>query len=294
MNYRPIPVRRLLVTLPVLPVLLLAACGDDSAEPLDTPPPATEAPSTSAPPTSASGGGTFEYATGADDVVIDVTLEGGFVPSVAFSTTPVAVVTGDGRVLTTGPTTMEYPGRLLPNVLQQSITVVGIEELLARADELGLLADVEYATKDNIADAPTTVVTITVDGETYTHSAYALDLEPETDPARRALSDFVALMTDLSGTIGDAVGPEEPYVADAYLVQAEVIDPATMTFDVEPTIVAWPADSPVRLADVGECAEIPAAAVESVFADATVLTFFEEADVTYQVSVVPKYAGRAC
>ena len=101
-------------------------------------------------------------------------------------------------------------------------------------------------------------------------------------------------MTDLSGTIGDAVGPEEPYVADAYLVQAEVIDPATMTFDVEPTIVAWPADSPVRLADVGECAEIPAAAVESVFADATVLTFFEEADVTYQVSVVPKYAGRAC
>ena len=81
-NYRPIPVRRLLVTLPVLPVLLLAACGDDSAEPLDTPPPATEAPSTTAPPTSASGGGTFEYATGADDVVIGVSFEGGLVPSV--------------------------------------------------------------------------------------------------------------------------------------------------------------------------------------------------------------------
>ena len=212
----------------------------------------------------------------------------------SFSTTPVAVVTGDGRVLTTGPTTMEFPGPLLPNVLQQSITEAGIEELLARADELGLLAEVEYPTNDNIADAPTTVVTITVDGTTYAHAAYALDLEPETDPARRALSDFVALMTDLSGTLGDAVGTEEPYVADTYLVQAEEIDPATMTFEVEPTIVDWPADAPIRLADVGECAEVPAAAVESVFADATQLTFFDEADVTYQVAVVPKYAGRAC
>ena len=98
---------------------------------------------------------------------------------------------------------MEFPGPLLPNILQQSITEAGIEELLARADELGLLAEVEYPTNDNIADAPTTVVTITVDGTTYAHAAYALDLEPETDPARRALSDFVALMTDLSGTVGD-------------------------------------------------------------------------------------------
>jgi hypothetical protein len=288
-------VRRLLATLTVLPVVLLAACGDDGAEPLDTPPASTESPSTTAPaPTSTSDGGTFEYATGADDVVIGVTFEGGLVPSVAFSTTPVAIVSGDGRVLTTGPTTMQFPGRLLPNVLQQSITEDGIEELLAGADELGLLAEVDYPSNDNIADAPSTVVTITVGGTTYSHAAYALDLEPETDPSRRALSDFVALMTDLSGTLGDAVGAEAPYVTDTYLVQAEVIDPATMTFEVEPTIVDWPPDAPVRLADVGECAEVPAAAVDSVFADATQLTFFTEADVTYQVSVVPKYAGRAC
>ena len=187
------------------------------------------------------------------------------------------MVTGDGRALSTGPVIAIFPGPLLPNVLQQSITPEGTQTLLALADELGLLADVEYARNDQIADATDTVVTITVDGTTYRHQAYALDIEPESDPARANLSTFVAAMTDLQSTVGDELGTDEPFVPPAYLIRATPIDLATTTFDVEPTIEEWPADAPVRLADAAECAELPAADGEALFADATQLTFFTDA-----------------
>jgi hypothetical protein len=286
--------RRLLLA---VPVVLVVACGDDEVAPLDTPP-ATAAPPTAGDetlPTVPPAGSAYQYPTGPDDVVIGVLLEGGFVPAqLAFANTPVAMITGDGRALSTGPTTMQFPGPLLPNLLQQSITPAGIEQLLAQADELGLLADVDYATNVQVADAPTTVVTISADGASYVHEAYALDVEPETDPARKALSQFIAAMTDLTGTLGGEVGPEEPYSTEAYLIQAEAIEPETMSFDVEPTIVPWPADAPVRLADAAECAEVPAAFGDGLFADATQLTFFADAEATYQVAAVQRYPGRAC
>src|SRR5215210_57424 len=51
----------------------------------------------------------------------------------ACTVTPVALVTGDGRVLTTGPVAAIYPGPLLPNVQQQTITPEGIQTLVAKA-----------------------------------------------------------------------------------------------------------------------------------------------------------------
>ena len=50
----------------------------------------------------------------------------------------------------------------------------------------------------------------------------------------------------------------------------------------------------MRLADADECAEVPVAEFEPLFADANVLSFFTDADVTYQVSVVPQLPGRTC
>ena len=58
-----------------------------------------------------------------------------------------------------------------------------------------------YPGNDQIADAPDTVVTITVDGQTYTHQAYALGFDEETDPARQRLADFVADATNLASIV---------------------------------------------------------------------------------------------
>ena len=67
------------------------------------------------------------------------------------------------------------------------VTEAGIQELLALADEHGLLADVEYTDPTNIADAPDTVVEISANGTTYRHVAYALGIGDETDPARASV-----------------------------------------------------------------------------------------------------------
>jgi hypothetical protein len=287
--------RLLLLTVPLLAVA--AACGDDSPIPeaaatlppvASTVPPTTEAP---APSTS------YDVPTGADEVVISAAYEGGFAPPGAiFARTPLALISGDGRALSTGPVTAIYPGPLLPNILERSITPDAVQRLVALADRLGLLADVTYPRNDQIADASDTVVDITVGGTTYHHQAYALGIdENETDPARRNLQEFVTALSDLQTTVGaDALGPEQPYAPANYLIQAMAFDPDALSVDVEPTIEAWPADAPVRLADATTCAVLPADVARPLFDDATTLTFFTEAGESYSVAAVQQVPGRTC
>ncbi len=295
----------------LFPLLSLAACGNDSPDaggtatlpPVESPAPTEPGPTD--PGTTDAPGESYDVATGADDVVIAVTNEGGFVPAgFAFVNVPVALITGDGRSLTAGPVPAIYPGPLLPNILQRSISPAGVQQLLAEADELGLLAEVAYENPDNIADAGTTIVTLTVGGTIYRHEAYALGLEAggETDPARQALASFVDAVANLPATVGDAeLGPEEPFTSEQFLIQALPVDPAGIGGDgVEPTFVPWPADAPVQLADAETCAAVPAAEFGALFADATTLTFFTEADptdgteVTYSVTPVQQLPGRSC
>jgi hypothetical protein len=297
-------------------LLILAACGESSPAadqttgsiaPTTTPAtsPATSSPATSAPPTSSpstssaaasAGAQQYGHPTGADEAVVEITYEGGFTtPEMTFARAPLLLITGDGRAISEGPVPAIYPGPLLPNLTERTITEDGIQTLLAKADELGLLADTAYARNDQIADAPDTVVKIAVDGTTYTHSAYALGFEGETDAGRANLFEFVSAATDLAGTVGELeLGTEAPLASDAYLVRATPLDPATVTTEVPATIVDWPADASVRLADAAECAELPTADGAPLFADANQLTFFAEGGVTYQVAATPAVPGRSC
>jgi hypothetical protein len=95
--------------------------------------------------------------------------------------------------------------------------------------------------------------------------------------------------------VGDgALGPEQTFESAAYLIQATPSDPATLDVDIEPTIVPWPADAPVRLADAETCAAVPTAVGDPLFRDANALTFFTEGDVTYHLAVVQQVPGRTC
>ena len=302
--------RRLYLLVPAVAAgLMLAACGEESpaantgsppvsSAPPDTPPastPPSSEPTT--PPSTSPGADGYDHPTGADDVVIQISYEGGLVPAgVGFTQVPALLITGDGRVITEGPVPAIYPGQLLPNLVQRTITEAGIQTLLAKADELGLLANVRYTNPHSqIADAPDTVVTITVDGTTYRHVAYALGFDPESDPARASLFDFVTAATDLTGTVGaDQLGAEEPYESDTYLIQATEVDLSTMDTDLPPTVVRWPADASVRLADAAECAELPRAEGDPLFTDANQLTFFKQAGVTYSVAATLQLPGRSC
>ena len=295
--------RRLLGLALVAPVAIaLAACGDDSTSSSDTgattgstlPPVDT---TVDAPPTTA-GPDSYAHPTGADDIVLEISYEGGFVPrEVAFTNLPTLLVTGDGRVLSQGPQIAILPGPLLPNVVQRTITEDGIQELLALADEHGLFAEADYSgPEDVIADAPNTVVTISANGTTITHTAYALGIDTGTgeSDARERLAAFVAAASDIQAAVADdQLGPEEPYVAESYRLNAyEAGDPSG--YDVEPTIVEWPADASVSLADASECVLAPVAEFGELFATATQLTWFVEAGTTYAVAVAPFLPGDTC
>ncbi len=287
-------------------VLALSGCGSDGSS--SEPTTGESLPPVSEPTSSDDAAGTYEHPTGAADVVFEYSELGGFTTrEYSFQSPPVVIVSGDGRVFTTGPQTAIYPGAALPNITVRTITEDGIQRLLAAADEAGLFADVDYSADLNVADASTATVVVSANGETWTHRAEALGLgaDPatgaEATPERDALLAFSQQLGDIASIAGaDQLGPEEPFEPTDYLVLVAVIDDPTQigADGIEPTIVDWSADLPVRLADVAAsesiCATIPAAAVGDLFTTANQLTLYSEAGVTYQVIPVQMLPGRSC
>ena len=273
-------------------VLGLAACGDDSSTsdqptgPSETiAPPDTVAPTTAAPPTTVPG---FEHPTRADEVVVEIAYEGGFLPvDAAFGQLPLLLVSGDARQFVLGPQIEIHPQPLLPNVLVSDIGEDGIQKLLDLAAEHGLLTEREYERNDQIADAADTVVRISANGETYEHRAYALGLDTSETGDRAELQAFVEAAT------AELAMDEAMFEPEHYLVRATPIED-TSGYETEPTLVDWPAESSFSLAGASDCAEVPAGSVHDLFADADQLTFFVQDGVTYQVTVKPQLPGDAC
>ena len=192
-----------------------------------------------------------------DTVAIRVDAEGGFVTAgLNLSRLPLVLVTVYGRVITQGPQDAMYPGPLLPNLQVRTLTPAVLGDLLHRADADGLLDDATYA-GGPMADATTTVLRITVDGVTFSQSAYALyeSLDangvelPSDAPDAEGRAAMRSFLDALSGLPDDAyTGDSVPYVADAMRVYSSefVPDPAADWLPVE-----WPLED---LARAGESA----------------------------------------
>lgn len=266
----------------------LASCGDDQLSSSTDPTIAGTVPG-STPPAG------IEHPTGADDVVLKMSYEGGFVPAgYAFVNTPTLLVSGDGHVYTQGAVPAIFPGPLLPTVLVRTISEQGVQALLAVAKDSGLLAAPgDYSGGDGIADAPNTVVTLNAAGGSFVHSAYALGIDSPESPARAKLLEVATAFGDLDKAAGAAnLGVDEPFVPSAYRFQARVVDPSEITGqDPAPSIVDWPATSSMALASATTCARLEAGAVGSLFIDAKQNTYFKDADVVYQLAVAGVLPG---
>ncbi|MEP7113414.1 MAG: hypothetical protein ABI862_09130 [Ilumatobacteraceae bacterium] len=274
----------------------LAACGDDQlSSGTDPTTPGTVPGSTplTIPGTTAAAG--IEHPIGADDVVLKMSYEGGFVPAgYAFVNTPTLLVSGDGRVYTQGVVPAIFPGPLLPTVLVRTITEEGIQSLLAVAQGAGLLATpADYSGGDGIADAPNTVVTLNAAGGSFVHSAYALGIDNPESPARAKLLEVATAFGDIDKAAGAAnLGVDEPFVPTAYRFQARVVDPSEITGqDPAPSVVDWPATSSMSLAGATTCARLEAGAVGSLFSNAKQNTYFKDGEVVYQLAVAGVLPG---
>lgn len=265
--------------------------GTGSGSPGDEP--ATDAPTT---PTGTAGTAT---------PLLQIEHEGGFVMmGYDVASVPDLTVYRDGRAINHGPQIAIYPPPALPNLLAQDLSEQDLETLVAAARDAGLLGDVDYG-QPAIADAPTTYVTLTVDGQTHVHAAEALGVtegglegvpgeeidEPdhgltaEQREARAALSGFITEAHELVG----ATGTGEPYAIPAFAVQAQPapdVDAGASADegDIERQVLPWPLD--ISLADAQECLVVHGDAVQTLLetlADASFSTQYEQDGVTYDV-----------
>jgi hypothetical protein len=160
--------------------------------------------------------------------VFRVSWDGGFVsPEMLLGRMPIVVVYADGRVITQGPVPAIFPGPLMPNLQERTLSAAALERLIELARDKDLLRTVHYD-YPGIADAADTVLEIQLDGKSYRVSAYALaeaavdlpamDLDQAALDGRAALREFVDALTGIPA--GDFVDEEHPYVMDGLRIYA--------------------------------------------------------------------------
>ena len=159
-------------------------------------------------------------------------------PEMIFARTPAAMVTGDGRALSTGPVPAIYPGPLLPNVLQQSITPEGTQT----AAGVGRRARLVGGRRRTPATTRSPTPRHGRDDHGRRHDVPPPGVRPRhRHRVRPRPGQPVDLRRgdDRPAVDGrsDELGTDEPYLPPDYLIQCAMpIDLATTTFDVEPTV----------------------------------------------------------
>jgi hypothetical protein len=287
--------RQLLAGLVASPVLaaLVIACGDPDVERGSS---ATTVPDTTPP-------GEIAHSTDPDTAVIRLGYEGGFVPADTFFVNlPTLVISGDRRVYVPGAVPAVFPGPLLLPMGVRSISAAGVQMLLDRAATAGLLGSPpDYTAEMMVADAPDTVVRLTVADGSFEHRAYALGMNiddqgaatAEATPARRRLFDYVAALGDLATTVGaDALGEETLFEPSEYRLRATPVTESDLAgIDPPPTIVDWPAATGLDLATAADCARLSVEAAGTLFTAADQLTVFRQDAVVYRIAVAAVLPG---
>lgn len=242
--------------------------------------------------------------------VFRVRWEGGFVtPEMLLGRLPIVVVYADGRVITQGPVPAIYPGPLMPNLQERTISAAALERLIELAREKNLLRTVHYD-YPGIADAPDTVLEIELDGTSYRVSAYALaeaaidlsagGLDQAAIDGRAALREFIDALTGIPAS--DFVDVEHPYAFDGLRIYAgkAVVVPNSELPGEQPA-VDWPLEDLATAGDPVDNSplEVRCQVVDGEDLDevlpllqaANSLQTFRSGDELYSLTVVPLYPG---
>lgn len=212
----------------------------------------------------------------ADDPVLQIRSEGGFVPlEWNLGRGPTYTLLGDGSVISEGPTILIYPGPLLPNYQISQLNDSDVDLIMDLIHEIGL-PDMESEDDDKaasfVADATTEVVTFwDTDGSLHKYSVYALGIEP--DSSNPSTSAFYELLTTMQTAVANST-ETVPFEPEKVRVLAGVaMAPVDAEFeDIRP----WPleGEDPAQWEqlEIGWSCEVFGPEILETFTDASQLT----------------------
>ncbi len=281
------------LVLPIVAVALVAACGGTAASP--TPPqPSPANPTPVIPVPSPAEGGTYWLRMTTFQAIPPVNL---------FAVPPTATITGDGQYLVQGAVPAIYPGPLVMPLFGRQVSDAGRAQILAWADELGLLSGKTDFTGDgSLAGGITGQIELTVDG-----SLVALRGLPDAasaDPkpgSPEAFGELWRRIASLPQTLPGELGPEQPYTPTAYAIL--VGQPPAPQDGLTASVMDWPLDTPLATfggpvannsARCGLVEGEDAATLTPAFAQANQLTMWTqdpEFSTAYGLTVRPIVSG---
>ena len=208
-------------------------------------------PSASAPSTTPSAPSTPSPSGATDSTYrLRATMTQATPPVTRFGWLPVVAITGDLRVVASGPMIEIYPAPLLPNLQARPITDDGYARIVEQARTLGLLSGkTDFTAPDPLMGAQLGRIELLADGVRHDlvgdPSRVIVCVAAPCTPAPGTPEAFAAFWQSISDLtwLGADLGPEAPYVAEAYalLVGVEPVEEPALS----PKVVTWPLDTPL-------------------------------------------------
>lgn len=199
--------------------------------------------------------------TEADEPVINISrLKIGDDATTRLASLPVGTLYGDGRVIRPGPQIAVEPAPALPSLQVTTLDSAGVDAVLAKAAEAGLVGADRELRMPTEADPTITAFDIFLDGQRRRTTVESLAeiapddprLPPKSQAERAAMNAVVAMLTDPASSLaGNIVGEDAVYAPTAVGVlvsSAAGAEPSTG----EPTVVEWPL---ADLATIGAAVE---------------------------------------
>jgi hypothetical protein len=204
--------------------------------------------------------GPISRPTGPDEVVVQVLVDGGFVPpDVALGTVPTTTVLGDGKVVTAAPVPAIYPGPAVQPLQSVKVDGATVDGLLDRARDLGLRSGALDFGRPPVADAPNTTVTIVAGGQTNRHVAYALGITDEPSAGLPGISESAAAnrraLKDFLGALDQIPPGQEAWEPDVIAVYD--LGP----YEPDPQLTQPPVPWPLGQVPAGSGTRVPCVAV---------------------------------
>lgn len=218
-------------------VLVLAACSG-AAAPSASPAP-TGAPTASPVPSGVVQGTVFRAWT-----------TQALPPAATFSWGSTAVI-ADGQLIVSGPIPMIFPGPLMPNLIQRSITPAGIDRIFEAAHAAGLLAGPTDLTGGTAPGGMTAHLLFLLDGQEREvigdpNKVMMCIAAPCVPPAGspEAFGQFWSQVNDVAAIADGELGPEQHYQPTRLAVL--VTDPPKDDPQLKPGLAEWPLSTPLR------------------------------------------------